>query len=206
MRIVGLTGGIGSGQSTVARLLAERGARIIDADQLAREVVAPGTDALAEIRVRFGDAVIAPDGSLDRRALAAIVFTDDDARADLETITHPRITETARRRMEEAREAGVEVVVYEAALLVEKGLHHGMDALIVVAARPENQAARLVDREGWTETEAWDRIRTQLPLERKLEAADYVVYNDGTLEETTRQVDEIWRRLRHGTAQDDDAA
>jgi dephospho-CoA kinase len=196
-RVVGLTGGIGSGKSTVARMLAERGAAVVDADALAREVVAPGEPALEAIRQRFGDGVIAPDGTLDRKALGAIVFADGDARRDLEAITHPRIAERAQERLEAHRKAGAKVVVYEAALIVEKRLYTWMDGLIVVAASPETQIRRVMDRDGVSESEARRRLDAQLPLSEKVAVADWVVDNDGPLEETAREVDRIWETLRN---------
>ncbi len=193
--VVGLTGGIGSGKSTVARMLEAHGARIVDADRIAREVVAPGSEALEAIRARFGQGVFDLDGNLDRPALGALVFADPAARRDLEAITHPRIGAVAARETEAARAAGVPVVVYEAALIVENRLYEGLDALIVVASAPKTQVERVVERDGLSEDEAHRRLAAQLPLAEKVKVADYVVDNDGTLEETRSQVDAIWREL-----------
>ena len=188
----------------MARLLAERGAVVVDADAIAREVVEPGTPGLDAIRARFGDAVIGADGRLDRAALGRIVFADPAARRDLEAITHPRIAQVAAMRMQAAREAGAKVVVYEAALIVENDLQKGMDALVVVSASPETQVRRVVERDGVGEDEARARLRAQLPLERKIAVADYVVDNEGTLGDTRRQVDTIWEDLIHGDEEDGD--
>lgn len=195
--VVGLTGGIGSGKSTVARMLEESGARIVDADRIAREVVAPGTEGLEAVRARFGGAVFDLDGRLDRAALGAIVFSDAKARADLEAITHPRIAAVAAQETARAIAEHVPVVVYEAALIVENRLYEGLDALIVVACAEQTQVRRVVERDGLSEDEARRRLSAQLPLAEKVKVADYVVDNDGTLDETRSQVDAIWRKLTH---------
>ncbi|MEK6608380.1 MAG: dephospho-CoA kinase, partial [Myxococcota bacterium] len=187
IRTIGLTGGIASGKSAVARLVREHGVPVIDADALARIVVMPGQPALAEIRKAFGDAVIDAQGCLDRGRLGKIVFGDAEARRRLETITHPRIAEEARWRIAELAARGEPVAVYEAALLVESGLHRALDGLIVVRASDATQLRRLRERDGLDEAQARLRLAAQLPLAEKIAAADYVVDNDGSLESAARQ-------------------
>lgn len=195
MRLVGLTGGIASGKSTVAAMLREMGAAVVDADALAREVVEPGEPALAEIARRFGPGVIAADGRLDRAALARIVFADEEARRDLGAITHPRVAALAAERTRALADAGAPIVFYEAALLVENGLHRGLSALIVVAVPPEVQLERLIRRDGLSADEARARLAAQLPLAEKIRVADYVIDNAGTVEDTRRQVEALYRKL-----------
>ena len=186
--VVGLTGGIASGKSTVARFFGELGVPVVDADQIAREVVAPGSEALAEIVAAFGDAVLAPDGSLDRKALAAVVFIDPEARRRLEAITHPRIGAASAARIQQLAATGPPYVLYEASLLVENGLHRGLAALVVVAADEATQLSRLRDRDGLAEEDARARVASQAPLARKLEVADFVIWTDTTLAETRARV------------------
>jgi dephospho-CoA kinase len=194
-RFVGLTGGIGSGKSTVAAMLRELGAPVIDADALAREVVEPGQPALREIVERFGPEVLTPDGRLDRPRLAAIVFGDPRARADLEAITHPRIAALAAERAQEHARSGAPVVFYEAALLVEHGLHRGMAGLVVVASPPELQIARLRARDGLSKEEARARLAAQLPLAEKLAVATHVIDNSRGLDETRERVKQVYAAL-----------
>ena len=199
-QVIGLTGGIASGKSTVARLLAERGAIVIDADQLARQVVEPGQPALAELVARFGAAILTPEGMLDRKRLGAIAFADPGARADLGRITHPRISIAAARAIAEASERGAEVVFYEAALLVENRAQAGLAGLIVVAATPEVQEARLVARDSLTLEEARARIAAQAPLAEKVAAATWVIQNDGQLDHLSAQLDHVISdiEIKHG--------
>jgi dephospho-CoA kinase len=189
--VIGLTGGIASGKSTVARLLVDLGATVIDADQLARQIVDPGQPALAELVARFGAAILTPDGQLDRKRLGAIAFSDPAARADLGRITHPRIAAASARAIAEASERGVEVVFYEAALLVENRAHTGLAGLIVVAATPEVQEGRLVARDSLTLEEARARIAAQAPLAAKLAVATWVIHNDGQLDHLRHQLDAV---------------
>lgn len=198
VRMIGLTGGIASGKSTVAALLRELGAEVIDADQLAREIVEPGCAALAEIVEAFGPAMLGPDGRLDRQRLGALVFADADKRARLNQITHPRIRAESMRRAGEAAERGCQVVVYEAALLVENGLHRQLDGLIVVAAALETQLARMRNRDGLAEPEARKRLAAQLPLEEKVRSADYVIDTNGPIEALRPQVERAWRDILAG--------
>jgi dephospho-CoA kinase len=201
--VVGLTGGIASGKSTVARLLVDRGARVVDADRVAREVVALGTPALAEIRAAFGDEVLQPDGRLDRARLAERVFGDIAARRLLEAITHPRIAERFVAERLRAEQDGVPLLVYEAALLVESGAHHAVDRLVVVAADPTVQIARIVTRDGVDEAAARARIDAQAPVADKVAQADHVLWNQGSPAELEHQVDALWEELTHGEASED---
>jgi dephospho-CoA kinase len=192
---VGLTGGIGAGKSEVARHLAELGARVIDADQLAREVVAPGTDGLAEVVTAFGPEVLGPDGALDRPALGRRVFGDDDARHRLESIIHPRVR--ARTAELVAAQPPDSVVVNDVPLLVEGGLAAGYDLVVVVLAEESIRVRRLMEVRGMTEDEARSRIAAQATDEQRRAVADVVLRNDGSLEELRSAVDELWRdRLR----------
>lgn len=194
MKLYGLTGGIASGKSTVARALRSLGATVVDADQLAREVVAPGQPALEDIRARWPQ-VVSADGTLDRKALGTVVFADPDARAELEAITHPRIAARSAKLLGDARERGEPVAFYEAALLVEKGLDAGFDGLIVVSAPEAVQVQRLMTRDGLDEASARQRLAAQAPLARKLERATHVVDNAGNLEHTQAQVEALWKKL-----------
>ena len=195
---IGLTGGIGSGKSTVSELLAARGAVIVDADRIAREVVEPGTPGLADVIEAFGEQVRAADGSLDRPALAAVVFSDPAARARLDAIVHPLV----RRRSAElvaAAPAGA-VVVNDVPLLVETGQAASFDVVLVVEADPEIRVARLVQR-GLTEDDARARIASQASDEQRRAVADVVLDNSGTPEELAEQVDRFWaERVARATA------
>ncbi len=193
VRVIGLTGGIASGKSTVAAILRDLGAPVVDADQLARDVVEPGMPALAEIVERFGADMLTPAGRLDRKRLADAVFSDLSARRDLNAITHPRIAAASAAALAELGAAGEAVAVYEAALLVENRAHEHMDGLIVVAVPEEVQVARLRARDGIDEAAARARLAAQLPLGDKVAAADWVVDNSGTPAHTRAQVEQIWR-------------
>ena len=195
MLLVGLTGGIGSGKSTVARLLEERGAVVFDADVLARDAVAPGTPGHEAVVERFGADVLGPGGELDREALAAIVFADPAARRDLEAIVHPEVRRLFADGCERYRDSDA-VIVFGAPLLVETGMNSAFDLLIVVAAPVEIQLERLLRDRGMAEAQARARIGAQAPLQEKVAVADIVIDNDGTLAELERRVDEIWTELR----------
>lgn len=193
--IVGLTGGIGSGKSTVARMFAELGVPIVDADQVARVVVEPGTVGLAKVVEAFGDGVLDAEGRLDRAALGERVFGDEAARKRLEGILHPLIGAWSMERLMVLSREGHPYALYEAALLVENGSHRTMSALIVVAVDEATQIERVQTRDGLDEAAARARIAAQLPLAEKVAVADYVVHNDRSLEETRAQVDAIHREL-----------
>jgi len=195
LKLVGLTGNIGSGKSTVAGMFAARGIPIIDADALAREVQAPGQPAHADIAAAWPE-VVGPDGKLDRKRLGAIVFADPAARRRLEAITHPRIQELSRARMAALADAGHALAIYEATLLIESGRDKELDALIMVTASPATQIARVVARDGAREEDVRARLRAQLPQEDKVRLATYVVDNDGDLAATEAQIDRIVAELR----------
>jgi dephospho-CoA kinase len=189
--VIGLTGGIASGKSLVGAMLRERGAAVIDADQLARDVVEPGQPALDEIRARFGDEVLDPGGRLDRKALGARVFADAEARAALNAITHPRIAEKSRAEIARWGERGARVVFYEAALLVENRSYEWLDGLIVVAAPPEVQVERMMVRDNIDEAAARARLAAQLPLADKIARATWVIDNGGDRAATAAQLDRV---------------
>lgn len=191
---VGLTGGIGSGKSTVSARLAEHGAVVIDYDLLAREAVAVGSAALEQIRERFGDDVIAADGSLDRPALGSIVFADEAARRDLEAITHPAIRDLARAREEAAGDA--DVVLHDHPLLVEMGMAQSCDVVVVVDVPPDVQVARLMRDRAMTEDEAHARLAAQAGRDERRSAADVVLDNSGSLSDLEAAVDRLWNELR----------
>jgi dephospho-CoA kinase len=191
VHVIGLTGGIASGKSTVARMLADRGAAVIDADQLARKVVEPGQPALAELVARFGAAILTAEGQLDRKRLGAIAFADENARADLNRITHPRIAAASAQAIAAWADAGANVVFYEAALLVENRTYTGLAGLIVVAAPEDTQVSRMMVRDGLTADESRARIAAQLPLEQKTAVATWVIQNPGDIDALTREVDRV---------------
>jgi len=188
--LVGLTGGIGSGKSLVAELLAAHGATIIDADVLAREVVAPRTPGLAAVRERFGTGVLRADGSLDRGALGRIVFDDPVARRDLEAIIHPAVRARAAALTAAAPEGAVVVQVIP--LLVETGQQGHFDQVVVVDVDPEEQLSRIVRRDGLSEAEAHARLRAQASREARLAAAHVVLRNNGTRDDLAAAVDRLW--------------
>jgi dephospho-CoA kinase len=197
--LVGLTGGIGSGKSTVASMLEELGAVVFDADVLAREAVAPGTPGHDQVVERFGPNVLLPGGDLDREALASIVFADPAARRDLEAIVHPEVRRVFAEGCE--RYDGTDaVVVFSAPLLVETGMHTAFDVLVVVSAPVETQVERLMRGRGMSEDAIRARIDAQLPLEVKAEAADVIVDNEGSLEALRGQVGRLWADLRQRAA------
>ena len=189
---VGLTGGVGSGKSTVARLLAEHGATIIDADAIAREVVEPGTPGYEAVVAHFGDAVVRPDGALDRPALAAIVFADDDQRTALNGIVHPLVGARMAELMQAVPSGAV--VVWDVPLLVENGLASDFDFVLVVEADAELRVARLASR-GMDEQDARARMERQASDEQRREVADEVLRNDGNLDELRTRVDSVWREI-----------
>jgi dephospho-CoA kinase len=197
--LVGLTGGIASGKSTVSAMLAERGAEIIDADHIARQVVLPGTPAWHKIRDHFGPGVLFPDGQIDRQALADIVFADPSKLALLNEITHPAIFERIADRLEECNARDL-IVVLDAALLIETGLAATVDVLVVVHSDREVQIERLAAK-GMREADARARIAAQLPPEQRLAKADTVVENVGSLEDLGKRVDELWDDLQRRLAE-----
>ena len=190
---VGLTGGIGSGKSEVARLLAARGALVIDSDRLAREVVAPGTPGLAAVIAAFGEEYRAPDGTLDRERLAGLVFADPEARQRLNAIVHPLVGAAAAELVAAAPDDAI--VVHDVPLLVEAGMSGGFDVVVVVDAPRATQLARLVERRGMAPEDAEARISAQASREQRLAVADHVIRNDGSLGELEERVAALWEVL-----------
>ena len=193
--VAGLTGSIASGKSLVSAELKRLGARVVDADLIAREVVEPGSQAHKEIEEEFGPSVIKAGGGLDRAALAAIVFSDPEKLKILNRITHPRIIARQREMVDEIKKgSGDPLIIVDAAVLIESGEHKNMDAVIVVYSDEEKLIERLSAR-GLTRREALARVGAQMGLKEKLEYADYVIDNNGTVEETLRQARELYGRL-----------
>lgn len=197
VRRVGLTGGIASGKSVVARELAALGAAVVDHDVLAREVVAPGTTGLAAVVAEFGDGVVTPLGELDRAELGAVVFADRTARERLNAIVHPLVRDAAHDREAEAVADGCRVVVHDIPLLVETGQAGHFDELVVVDAPPELRVQRLVDTRGMTEEQAWARLAAQADDEARVEAADVVLDGSGSVPALQEQVRALWASWDH---------
>jgi dephospho-CoA kinase len=193
--VIGLTGGIACGKSTVSRMLAERAARIIDADVIAREVVRPGKEAWSLIVERFGRDILLASNEIDRVKLGTIVFSDEQARLDLNAIVHPAVRQRMRELTQEAQEEGIALIVLDIPLLYESKLTHMVEKVVVVYCSPEQQLTRLMERNGFTEEEAKQRISAQMSVEEKKKRADYVIDNSGTLKETEAQVDELVETL-----------
>ncbi|MCB0952734.1 MAG: dephospho-CoA kinase [Microthrixaceae bacterium] len=190
MLLVGLTGGIGSGKSTVGRALVERGAVLVDADEIVRRLQSPGTNVFAEMVERFGSGIVAADGTLDRQAVAEIVFNDEAALADLGAIVHPRVHEEIERRVAEQVDTD-NVVVLDIPLLGEAGWP-GLQGTIVVDLHPDTAVSRLVEHRGFTEADALARIDAQIGRSERLEMADFVVENSGPLEDLETEIERLW--------------
>lgn len=202
MLSVGLTGGIASGKSTVVDMLRAKGADIIDLDELARVVVEPGQPALDEIRRRFGDEVIAVDGTLDRAALGGIVFDDHQARKDLEGIIHPAIlTEERRRSAEFARKNPRAIIITDVPLLFELGLETAFDTTVVIYVPRAVQAERVMARDGFSPEEAQKRLDAQIDIEQKKAKAGHVIDNSGDLGHTRAEVERVWEALTRAEAE-----
>jgi len=196
MLSVGLTGGIASGKSTVDRMLVERGAHLIDTDQLARQVVEPGSPALAEIAAAFGPQVIAADGNLDRARMRAIAFGDPQARAKLDAITHPRINQLVRAEMARLEALDPQgVVIVDVPLLFETGGDKRYDCTVLVYVPHHEQLERLMARDHCSLPAARQALDAQMPLENKKKKADFLVDNSGSLDETLKQVEHLWQKL-----------
>ncbi|MBT0652669.1 dephospho-CoA kinase [Geomobilimonas luticola] len=194
MRVIGLTGGIASGKSTAAKILAELGAEVIDADQLARDVVRPGEPAYRAIVAAFGTDVLNEDGTINRAALGAIVFADPAARRRLESITHPAIARLAENSLAELRRRGTRLAVYMAPLLIEAGITGRVDEVWVVYVDSDTQVRRLMQREGLSAADALQRISSQMPMEEKRKLARVVIDNRGTKADLARTIRETWER------------
>jgi len=199
IRVIGLTGGIACGKSSVARYFQDCGAVLIDADQLARCAVEPGSRGLERVVDVFGKDLLAPDGQLDRKRLAALVFSDPDKRVQLEKILHPEIKHPAKAQIGLAADSGQRIVFYMAPLLIEAGVTDRVDEIWVVTVRPEVQLERLMRRDGITREEALRIIASQMPLAEKEHYGRIVIDNSGTPEETASLLAEIWAREIEGS-------
>jgi dephospho-CoA kinase len=192
--LVGLTGGLGAGKSTVARMLGNRGAVIIDADDLARRALEPGTRAYQQVCDLFGDQVVQPSGTLDRTAIAERVFGDESLRRALESITHPEVFRLLAEEVETLRGTD-SVIVFDAPLLIESGFHRAVDMIVVVTAPEAVQLERVREARRMSEEDARARLRAQADPTDREAVAHAVIENDGTLEELERRVDEVWEDL-----------
>jgi dephospho-CoA kinase len=200
MLLVGLTGGLGAGKSTVARMLGDRGAVVIDADDLSRRALEPGSRAYQQVCDLFGDEVIEPSGVLDRSAIARRVFGDESLRRALESITHPEVFRLLAEEVETLRGTD-SVVVFDAPLLVESGFQRACDVVVVVTAPEAVQVARVRESRRMSEEDARARLRAQIDPADREAAADVVIANDGTIEELGRRVDQVWADLRRRESQ-----
>ncbi|MEW5953160.1 MAG: dephospho-CoA kinase [Bacillota bacterium] len=191
--IIGLTGNIGSGKSSVAAYLSELGAKVVDTDQVARQIVAPGSPALAELIAAFGPGILNPDGTLNRAKMASIVFNSPGARQTLNKITHPRIRAEVNRHIDDhRRQSGAPALVIEAPLLIEAGFHHLVDEIWLVAADEETMLRRVARRDNTNLEQAAGRLASQMPQSEKIPLAHRVIDNNGAPEDFKRQVDRLW--------------
>lgn len=196
MKIVGLTGNIASGKSLVASILKNHGAKVIDVDDIAKKIVEPGQPTWEKIVSNFGKDILNPDGTINRKSLGEIIFNNEEKRKILNDITHPVIIESAREKVEEHKRDNAQVVIIEAALIVEKGgLKDLIEKLIVVTSDQESQIERLAERNEYSKEEALSRINSQMPSSEKSKHGDYVIDNSGTLEETKNQVNLLWQKI-----------
>jgi dephospho-CoA kinase len=197
MLLVGLTGGIASGKSLVARVFKDLGAHLVDADRIVHDLLEPGQQAGQEVLACFGKELLLPDGRIDRRKLGKIVFNDAEKRAWLNRCLHPRVFEAYQAQVRQVRSSSPgAIVVLDAALLIETGYHRKMDRVVVVYAEPEQQLERLISRDRFTKEEALARIQSQMPLAEKRGHADYVIDNTGSRENTEQQAREVYARLK----------
>jgi dephospho-CoA kinase len=194
VRLLGITGGIATGKSTVTSMFRALGAQVLDADEVAREVVAKGTEGLAEIAARWPEA-IAADGTLDRKKLGERIFRSEADRKALDAITHPRIQAAVIERTQALAEAGVKVAFYDAALLIENGLHQALNGVVLVLVPHDVQLQRLMARNQLSRDEAEARIASQMPLEAKKKHATWLIDNSGSLESTRAQVEKVWQEV-----------
>jgi len=194
--ILGLTGGIATGKSTVTAMLRQRGIPVIDADAIAREVVEPGEPAYEAIVRHFGREILQPDGTLDRKKLGEIVFSDEAERLVLNSIVHPEVRRVMREQAEELERQGAAIVFMDIPLLYESKLKPMVDKAVVVYVPSDVQLRRLLERDELDEEQAMKRIRAQLPIEEKRQWADYLIDNQGTREETERQVDQLLAKIK----------
>ncbi|TMA06318.1 MAG: dephospho-CoA kinase [Deltaproteobacteria bacterium] len=196
MKVIGLTGGIATGKSTVASMLRGLGAKVIDADELAREVVKPDQEAWREIIEAFGSEVLRQDRTLNREKLRKIVFADKRARKRLDSITHPRIRALAQERIEKLAAEGADIIIYEAPLLFENRVHLWLRPVILVTSDSETQKRRLRERDRLSESEIRHHLEAQMPLEEKTKLANFVIDNSGELKDLERQVREVWEKIQ----------
>lgn len=197
MYVIGLTGGIASGKSTVSRMLSELGAFVIDADKLSREITQPGKPAWQEIIKNFGQDIIQDNGEIDRNRLGKLVFANKQARTELEAITHPHIEAAAKTAMAAAAADGFAVIVLDAPLLIEVGWHTRVDAVWVVYVNEQTQLKRLMARDNSDQEAAQARINAQLSLTKKLNYADVVINNDDAIEITRKNVLKAWKEIKN---------
>lgn len=190
-KIIGLTGGIASGKSTVSNWLLSHGYPVIDADIAARKVVEPGMPALVKITEAFGDDILLPDGTLNRKKLGSIIFENEEKRQTLNTIVHPAVRAWMKQEMERAFEEGASIVIMDIPLLFESKLTHMVEETILVYVTKETQLKRLMKRDGYMEADALARIHAQMPIDKKRELADYIVDNNGPVSETIEQIKQI---------------
>ncbi len=195
MLLVGLTGGLGAGKSTVARMLADRGAVLVDADELARRALEPGSRAYQQVSDLFGDQVVTPSGELDRAAIAATVFSEPERRRALESIVHPEVFRMLAEIVE-ARRGSDDIIVFDAPVIVETGFHDACDVVVVVTAPEEERVARAARDRGMTADQARARIRAQIGDQEREAVADVVISNDGDVVRLKHRVEELWERLR----------
>ena len=195
-KIIGLTGGIASGKSTVSNWLISQGYPVVDADIAARRVVEPGMPALREITEAFGRDILLEDGTLDRKKLGAIIFSDEEKRQTLNAIVHPAVREWMRQETERAFSEGASVVIMDIPLLFESKLTHMVEETVLVYVSMETQLKRLMDRDGYSEADALARIHAQMPIDDKRKLADYIIDNNGPVSETIEQVKEIMKQFK----------
>lgn len=195
MRLIGLTGGIATGKSTVASMLAARGAVVVDADAIAHDVLLPGAAAFDDVVERFGAAVLDGSGAIDRTVLGGLVFADPELRLELERITHPRINELMGERIAAAGQTATSLVVADIPLLFESGRDDAFDGTMLVYARPATQLLRIRERDGLDDIAAQRRLVAQLPIDEKRARATWIIDNEGSRESTAAQVDSWWRRV-----------
>ena len=195
-KIIGLTGGIASGKSTVSNWLISQGYPVVDADIAARRVVEPGMPALREITEAFGRDILLEDGTLDRKKLGAIIFSDEEKRQTLNAIVHPAVREWMRQETERAFSVGASVVIMDIPLLFESKLTHMVEETVLVYVSMETQLKRLMDRDGYSEADALARIHAQMPIDDKRKLADYIIDNNGPVSETIEQVKEIMKQFK----------
>ncbi len=196
MRVLGLTGGIATGKSATASILRELGAVIVDADDLAREIVQPGQEAWHDIVECFGAGILREDKTINREKLRKIVFDDKEARLRLESITHPRIRKLAQEKIRRSAAEGAEVVVYVAPLFFENKVHLWIRPVILVACDPETQKRRLQERDHLSDAEVQQHLKAQMPLEHKRDLADFIIENDGSIEDLKRELKKLWGEIK----------